>query len=196
MSWEQLKNDGEIYQALHRALVPHTHAELAPDTLFSDWDEILTEIDYDDDGTIREVPRSYEDKMDKMTCFTGNVPIEHHGYRGKSGINATKADYWIHFIHNYSRIPGERYYYRIPVADLKKMIRDKKYKCDTQGGNNNYVSMYIFDENTFQDYKVIYHTNDIPSELLEKIHNIKPTYSSHIESVRKLLLRTTGETHI
>lgn len=196
MAYATLKTDGDVYEALHRFLTPHDIAVLAPDRKFPDYDHILKTRKILKCGKRVLICIKYEVKGDKMTCYSGNIPIEFHSYSGPSGISNTKSNYWIHFVHNYSRIPGVRIYYQIPMEKLRKMIDDEEYHTTTYGGNNNYSGMYLFNEELFSEYKKTYHTDDVPEELLAKIYDIKPTYPNHAISVRTLLRRTTGETHI
>lgn len=96
---------------------------------------------------------SYEIKADRMACKTGNIFIEYLCNGEKSGIDATDANYWIHFVCEKDFMKCT-HYYKFDTNTLKKLINDKQYyrtvSCVGDGGR---VSGYLFDKDELQDYR-------------------------------------------
>ena len=102
-----------------------------------------------------ETGKSYEVKADRRTKATGNLFIETKCNGEYSGINATKATYWIHFICN-----GEKgneafesdYYYKIPTQKLLNMIKQNgRYIYNVGDGRR--VDGITISESYFDEYK-------------------------------------------
>jgi hypothetical protein len=91
----------------------------------------------------------YEVKSDRKAHATNNICIEYECSQKPSGINVTQADFYVYFIIN----PDDSHHvYKIPVADIKKMIEDKKYSKDVKGGDGWRSAMYLFDISLFSEY--------------------------------------------
>ena len=64
---------------------------------------------------------------------TGNICIELE-YKGQpSGINITQADYWCHIFSDKGII---RFMMIFPVEELRKLVKNCKYKTLNYGGDN------------------------------------------------------------
>lgn len=107
--------------------------------------------DYDFKNLTNDV--AYEVKADRMTCKTGYIFIEFMCSGVKSGITATKADYWVHYVCKENNPTEAMYYYKIPVCDLKEFIEDDKYYRKVNGGDSGRASGYLFDEDVFEDFR-------------------------------------------
>ena len=83
-----------------------------------------------------------EVKSDFMWQDTGNVAIEFVNYGKASGIDATKAEYWIIELHK--RLPDgtTTVHTRLleSVADLKEKVKNTRI---VNGGDNNASRMYL-----------------------------------------------------
>lgn len=97
----------------------------------------------------------FEVKSDKMTAITGNLCIEYE-YKGKpSGINATKADYYIYYVlHTDDRtvkgkIIGEDVYI-IPVDKLREIAEDCR---SVMGGDGKYSNLYLVNTILVKEYR-------------------------------------------
>jgi len=95
----------------------------------------------------------YEVKAE-LGCFKyNNICIEYMCSGKASGIEATIAQYWIHYA---IKDNNKKLYdvFLIPTIILKKMINEKKYNRIVQCGDNNNASCYLFKMNLFNDYKI------------------------------------------
>jgi hypothetical protein len=128
---------GEEYQKRFLYLIEYDTCEIAKGK-FKDWDIKLTH-----EGTTIYV----EVKCDRKANETGNLAIEFECSGQPSGVSATKADYWVHFV------KGQPYYYMIPIEDLKQAIQDKKYTRTVKGGDGWRANMYLFPMNVFNDFR-------------------------------------------
>lgn len=108
--------------------------EHAPRGQFKDWDVRLTHVD----GNKCDV----EVKSDTRAAQTGNIAIEFACSGRPSGIAATKADWWVHFI-------SETEYFIIPVKTLRWLIKKNKWWRMTNGGDGGRAEMYLFDKSIF-----------------------------------------------
>jgi hypothetical protein len=92
-----------------------------------------------------------EVKSEAKSGFTGNICIEYF-CRGKlSGISVTQAKfYYIYVIYN------DKPYrvFKIPVEDIKNMIRDKKYIRDCNGGDDMASKIFLFKIDTIKNYEI------------------------------------------
>jgi hypothetical protein len=103
----------------------------------------------DDDGNIFF---KYEVKCDRIAYTTSNIAIEFECNGVKSGINATKADYYVYYVIK----PNDKYdMYFISTNKLKKLIESKEYKRIVNGGDNGLSKMYLFDSSVFERHKRI-----------------------------------------
>jgi hypothetical protein len=92
---------------------------------------------------------TYEIKADKLISVFGNICIEFN-CRGKpSGIETSKANFWCIF----NVVNNDKYeLYKIRRTQILNMIKDKKYKRITSGGDDYQSKLYLFDKNLFKDY--------------------------------------------
>ena len=112
--------------------------------IFKEWDIKTT----DSVGT--EI--LYEIKSDGKGHFTNNVCIE-YAYNDKpSGITATKADFWCHYIPSPNYTQNKYKLIKIDTLTLRQMIADKMYKFKCKGGDMNKASMYLFPLALFANY--------------------------------------------
>lgn len=91
---------------------------------------------------------AYEVKSDTVAARTGNLAIEFECSGRPSGIAATKADYWIHYI------PTTNTYYRLKVETLKKIIK-RVDPWTTYGGDGGRARMYLLPISHLEKYKNI-----------------------------------------
>jgi len=101
--------------------------------IFKDYDFIINNI-------------KYECKFDKMSDKTGNICIEFEYNNNSSGINSTKADYYI--IKTYKSV------YLIKVKKLKKLINNIENIKIMYGGYKKKSKMYLININYFEKYKI------------------------------------------
>jgi hypothetical protein len=111
---------------------------------FKEWDIKTT----DEDGK----ETLYEVKSDGKGHFTGNICIEYTCSDKPSGITATKADWWIHFIPTPKYTDNKYRLVKIPTTTLRKMIADNLYKFKCNGGDGNRAKMYLFPISLFAEY--------------------------------------------
>ena len=90
-----------------------------------------------------------EVKSDRMAQRTGNIAIEYAYKDYDSGINATKADYYIYFIERYNKYDC----YKIPVKKLKKIITKKKPRT-VRGGDFKNSKMFLLKISDIKKYLV------------------------------------------
>lgn len=128
---------GEEYQRRFCYLIEYDECEIAKGK-FKDWD---IRIKHNNEDIFFEV------KCDRKAQETGNIAIEFECNGEPSGITATKADYWIHFIYN------RPWYYMIPIDELRKAINEKKYTRTVRGGDGFRANMYLFPMNQFDEFR-------------------------------------------
>jgi hypothetical protein len=106
--------------------------------------------DYDILAVIDGERFTIEVKEDFMCSFTGNVALEFE-CRGKpSGINTSKADYYIYIIHSKRNGKKIKEYMRYKIDDLKVMVKDKKYFRIVSGGDpGSNTKNYLFKYDVF-----------------------------------------------
>lgn len=106
--------------------------------------DIIAEIDGDS--------LSFEVKEDFGCVWSGNVALEYKS-RGKlSGINTSKADFYIYVIH----AKDEIVYVQFPTQTLKNMIANKRYFRTANGGDPGSNTMiYLFKYEVFVKYGTI-----------------------------------------
>jgi len=145
MSFTQKLTQGHYFELELLKHIKYSNYETAQKKgNFKDWD-----IETTDEGG---KTTTYEVKSEGKAYHTGNICIEYE-YNGlSSGIDATKADYWGHFI---IKAPYEKNNYKlilISVSKLKEYIEQKKYKYNCNGGDCNRSKLYIFPISVFKDY--------------------------------------------
>jgi len=90
----------------------------------------------------------YEVKTDRMAFETGNLCIEYECNSKPSGIETTKADYYVYFV-----ITDEGYnMYEIPTKKIKKMIERVDYHNTMRGGDMKKSKFCLFKLNLFDKY--------------------------------------------
>lgn len=99
------------------------------------------------------VPLYYEVKSETNAFKYGNLCIEYEYNEGKSGIDATIADYWVHYA---IKDKAKNIYslFIIPTAELRQMIINKKYLRKITGGDRNLSKCYLFRMTELSDYNV------------------------------------------
>jgi hypothetical protein len=89
------------------------------------------------------LPVYYEVKSETNAFKYGNLCIEYEYNDGKSGIDATIADYWVHFA---IKDKAKNIYtlFIIPTGELRQLITDEKYLRKITGGDRNLSKCYLF----------------------------------------------------
>ena len=82
-----------------------------------------------------DTEKSYEVKADRRAKNTGNLFIEFEFKGEHSGINATKADYWIHYITETENVKQSKRFLKIKTEKLRKMLLDNYFEV-RKGGDN------------------------------------------------------------
>jgi hypothetical protein len=88
-----------------------------------------------------------EVKSDRQASRTGNLCIEYENKGRPSGINNTKADYWVYFIVYADRDEC----YKIPTEELK-IICQTSFR--TRGGDFGASRMYLINKNKLSKYLI------------------------------------------
>jgi hypothetical protein len=109
-------------------------------------DKAFTDYDFKN----LETQLTYEVKADRMTCKTGNIFVEFECSGKPSGIMATKADFWIHFICKYNNLKCDEYV-KIKVDNLKELIKNNNLKVKN-GGDNYNAKGYIIPRRVLKTY--------------------------------------------
>jgi hypothetical protein len=123
---------------------------------FKDWDVKTTKNDK---------VLLFEVKSETNASKTGNICIEFSNSNMPSGINATKADYWVHYvIHDKDNNVYDIYI--IPTNELKTIIKNKQYFRAMRGGDGGRAEFYLVKISTIQKYKID-KTNSMIREILE-----------------------------
>jgi len=92
--------------------------------------------DYDFKNNRNE--KSYEVKADRKAPGTGNLFIEYLFKNEYSGINTSKADYWVHYIVDKNDIYNSKKYMKIKCEKLREIIKMNKFQ--TRKGGDKYMS--------------------------------------------------------
>ena len=139
--FEALLARGELYQQVYldQIDISQYDVEIAQGC-FKEWDIRLTH------KVTREVIR-IEVKSDTKSKYTGNIVIEFACNGVPSGIDATTAHYWIHFV------PTTNTYYQIPVKYIRNKIAKKRYLYKSRGGDGGRAEMYVFPIVSFERFK-------------------------------------------
>jgi hypothetical protein len=106
--------------------------------------------DFDIKARVKGKELLFEVKDDYMSEKTGNIAIEFKS-RGKySGIETTKANYYIYKINKKN---GKDYYYIASVDTIRNIIQKGLYYRIVTGGDKGSNTMcYLFKENIFGRY--------------------------------------------
>jgi hypothetical protein len=135
---------GELYQRRFLNLIQWDSAEIAKGN-FKPWD---IRIQHENDTVLFEV------KCDRRAATSGNLAIEYECSGQPSGVETTRCDFWVHFVHTKNR------YYLIPINELRSAIANEQYSRRVPGGDYGRARMYLFPESVFADYM-----EPIPAEL-------------------------------
>jgi len=88
----------------------------------------------------------YEFKAEKLIAKYGNICIEYLSRGNPSGISSTEADYYVIMsIENDS----VKEMWKVPTAEIKRLISEKAYHRDTAGGDGWANQMLLFKKGTF-----------------------------------------------
>ena len=130
---------GNLYERICVENIAHETSRVVwpPSGVHKEWDVMIDE-------------ETYEVKADGKAKYTGNLFIEYMCRGQPSGIEATTADYWVHFI------PGKSLYYLIPIGVLREKISRQEYARKLFGGDHNASDGYIFFSSSFEEY--LHHT--------------------------------------
>lgn len=79
--------------------------------------------------------KTYEIKADRKAKGTGNLFVEFEFKGEDSGINATKADYWIHYITETDDVKKAKKYLKIKRKVLIQLINKNNFQV-RKGGDN------------------------------------------------------------
>ena len=113
----------------------HTSYEFAPNRCFKDYD-----IKLDGKTTI-------EVKADRLAHKTGNVVIEYQCNGKPSGIESTRADFWLYFIDKTNEV------YRFRPTEIKEFIC-KLNPRSVKGGDGYRSRMYIVPKKAMSNFLV------------------------------------------
>ena len=81
---------------------------------------------------------------------TGNIFIEFESRGKKTGIDITKADWWVNIFYYLNEI------WFIKVSDLKKLIRDNDFKKTEQSGDDGSNTRgYLIPRHQFKEHFII-----------------------------------------
>ena len=90
-----------------------------------------------------------EVKRDRRAITTGNLAIEFMCNNQPSGITATKADYWVHFV------VSTNSYFLIPVSELRELLATGSFR-ECRGGDGYRAQMYLVPMSRLESYKDSY----------------------------------------
>jgi hypothetical protein len=93
--------------------------------------------------------RTYEVKVDRIAWNTGNIAIEYKNGKKESGINTTKAKYYIYFCLHKNLNTYD--VYKIRTKKLKKIIEINKPKS-INGGDFKKSKMYLINKSLLSKY--------------------------------------------
>lgn len=105
---------------------------------------------YDIKITKNNIVKLIEVKKEKLASKTGNIVIEYF-CRGKpSGINVTQAEVYYYYV-----VSEDGYrLFKIPVIDIKNMIKNKLYVRDCIGGDDMASKMYLIRIKSIEKYEI------------------------------------------
>ena len=140
--WELLKF-GKYYELETLKYIKYDSYEFSIGA-FKEWDI----------KTIKDNKETYYEVKSENNCFKyGNILIPFSTGGQAGGIDATTADYWVHYAIKDKEL--NKYELRIiPVKELKQMIYEKKYHKIVKSGLCNNVMCYIFKMSLFDNYKL------------------------------------------
>lgn len=107
--------------------------------------------DYDIKMTVDGKRRKYEVKSDRFAWRTGQIAIEYECSGKPSGIAATRAHYWAHFVVS----PNGSDCYVIPVQVLREIIDNKEYDRTVCAGYKKLTRCYIVSLDRVKEFKKV-----------------------------------------
>lgn len=92
-----------------------------------------------------------EVKSEALAYRTGNICIEYSCRGRPSGISVTQSEYYYIYV-----VKDDMDYriFKIPVEDIKNLIKDKKYIRDCNGGDDMASKMFLFKIDTIKNYEI------------------------------------------
>jgi hypothetical protein len=136
---------------------------------FSDWD-----LSFTIEGS--DKPKTFEIKADLLAMYTGNIAIEHTCSGKPSGLSKSKADRWIHFIHNFNDSYYDITYYEFSTQVLRRIALDGKGELEFKtvcGGDSNYSRMKLLPMKLLEKYRKTFPVSGIPIELMKELKKIR-----------------------
>jgi hypothetical protein len=142
---------GKLYERLCPKILECRAFQIAQGN-FPDWDVKL--MCRDEDGS--PYTTTLECKADTYAAASNQLAIE-YTYKGRpSGIQATKADYWVHFVHGTNR------YFLIPTEYLREIVEEGYWDAYVDGGDNKASKLFIVSQKHFKEYECTYDSKLIP----------------------------------
>jgi len=93
--------------------------------------------DYDIEGLDKKGRRIlFEVKNDIKSAKTGNIAIEYECRGVSSGVDRTKADFWVSI--------GSNEVFILKIDKLKELIKNEEYDRKVSGGDDMVAKMYLF----------------------------------------------------
>ena len=101
---------------------------------------------------------TFEVKHDVMASKTGNLAIEYYNSKSNkdSGINITRADYWVHIINN-KQNEEEKIILISRVSELKQFIKNNKPKRKIVGAGDKNADILLFTQESMTCFQPISH---------------------------------------
>ena len=136
-------NQGKFYEQETLKYIDYDTAEFSIGK-FKEWDIEIYK---------NKVPIYYEVKSETNAFKYGNLCIEYECSDKKSGIDATTADYWVHYAIK-DKVNNIYKLFIIPTIELRQLIIDKKYLRKITGGDRNASRCYLFPMSSLEKYNV------------------------------------------
>lgn len=101
---------------------------------------------------------TFEVKHDVMAAKTGNLAIEYYNSKSQkdSGINITKADYWVHIVSD-KEDKDKKLILISRVSELKEFIKNTKPKRKIVGGGDKNADILLFTQESMTCFQPISH---------------------------------------
>lgn len=93
-----------------------------------------------------------EVKADLMGYRTGNIAVEFDCNGKRSGIRATTAKYWVHFVVN-PKDHSDFTVYKFRVKEFKKFLKNNSFR-QVRGGDGYRSNMYLVPINSLKIYQL------------------------------------------
>jgi hypothetical protein len=144
---------GKLYERICPKIFACNRFQIARGN-FPNWDVRLICRDDEDN----EYDTTIECKADTFAKRTDQLAIE-YSYKGRpSGIQATKAEYWAHFVHGTNR------YFLIPTDFLKEKIEEGYWDAYVDGGDCKASKLFIISQKHFREFEGTYDESLIPPQ--------------------------------